>query len=113
VTWRQVAADLDERLRTFLKDLPSTNWTIFTGTLAGLFTCGAYLGAMLQGIQPEPVTFGIWCGTIAGWIGFGVRQFRVKRETDHELSSAARDAAGARLAGKPRPSGADAPSPIT
>lgn len=93
-------SEANRRVQGWLKDLPTTSWTIFTGTLVGIFTCVIYLSAMLQDVHPEPVTFGIWCGFVASWIGFGVRQFRVKRETDSTLSPAARDVASGRLSGQ-------------
>jgi len=88
------------KFEEWLTQMPTTSWIIFTGTLVGIATCVVYLGAMLAEIHPEPVTFGIWCGTVAGWIGFGVRQFRVKRETDATLSPAARNEASQRLSGQ-------------
>lgn len=85
------------KFEDWLKEMPTTSWTIFTGTLVGMGTCTIYLATMLMEIGIEPVTFGIWCGFVASWIGFGVRQFRVKRETDANLSPAARDVASGRL----------------
>lgn len=105
------AAWLERELRAFLKDLPTTAWVIVTGTVVGIMTAVVYLTAVLAEVHPEPVTFGIWCGFVASWIGFGVRQFRVKRETDGSLSPAAREVAAARLAGRPSgvtPAAADA-----
>ncbi len=73
------------RLKEFVADVNSTNLTIVSGLCVGIVTEAAYLTAMLLGKPPEPVTFGMWLGFVASWIGFGVRQFRVKRETHAEL----------------------------
>ena len=68
-------------LKDFVKDLASTNWTIFTGTMAGLITCAVYLLGVLLGKAPALDTFIAWLAFVGSWIGFGVRQFRHKRET--------------------------------
>jgi hypothetical protein len=49
-----------------------------------------YLGAVLWERLVDPIPFGMWLGFVASWIGFGVRQFRVKRETHDEHGTAAR-----------------------
>lgn len=68
-------------LKSFVKDLASTNWTIFTGTIAGGLTCLVYLTGVLVDKHPQLDTFVAWLAFVSSWIGFGVRQFRHKRET--------------------------------
>lgn len=70
-----------DRLHRLLGALPSTNWLPFTGVLAALATVIAYLVGFLIQRHPEPVTFGMLLGFEASWLGFGVKQFRIKRET--------------------------------
>jgi uncharacterized membrane protein HdeD (DUF308 family) len=71
-------------LKGFVKDLASTNWTIFTGTVMGLLTGLVYLISIFTGQAPALDTFIAWLAFVGSWIGFGVRQFRHKRET-HKL----------------------------
>jgi hypothetical protein len=78
------------RLKGFVGDVNSTNLTIVSGLCVGIATEVAYLTAMLLGKHPEPVTFGMWLGFVASWIGFGVRQFRIKRDSHDEHGTAAR-----------------------
>lgn len=70
-----------ERLKAFVKDLSSTNWTIFTGTVMGLGTGLAYLVSIYVNREPALDTFMAWLAFNGSWIGFGIRQFRHKRET--------------------------------
>lgn len=72
------------RLKGFVADVNSTNLTIVSGLAVGILTEVVYLTTMVAEKPPEPVTFGMWLGFVASWIGFGVRQFRVKRETHVE-----------------------------
>ena len=72
-------------LKDFVKDLASTNWTIFTGTMVGLLTCVVYLLSVLLEKPPALDTFIAWLAFVSSWIGFGVRQFRHKRET-HKMN---------------------------
>ena len=74
-----------DRLRRFLAELPSTNWVIFTGTMMGILTGLVYLTAGVLGRDIGLDTFVAWLAFLSGWIGFGVRQFRHKRET-HKTS---------------------------
>lgn len=78
------------RLKAFVHDVNSTNWTIFTGTVVGMFTAVVVHACMLFKIPLDATVLGIWLAFVASWIGFGVRQFRVKRETHDEHSPQAR-----------------------
>lgn len=86
------------RFQGFLKEMPSTNWVIFTGTLAAMMTGSVYLVVLLLELKVEPIAFAAWLGFLAGWIGFGVRQFRIKRETHDEYSPTAQKERQAREA---------------
>lgn len=72
------------RLHRLAGELPTTGWVPLTGTVTGLLTAVVYLVSIMMKRPPEPVTFGMWLGFVASWIGFGVRQFRIKRETHDE-----------------------------
>lgn len=74
------------RAKAFLADVNSTNLVIASGVVAGTLTCLVYITGIMINKHPEPVTFGMWLGFNAGWIGFGVRQFKIKRETHSEFS---------------------------
>lgn len=74
------------RLKTFTSDINSTNWVIFTGTIVGMITALVYLTGIIIQRVPQEATFGMWLAFVASWIGFGVRQFRIKRETHSEFS---------------------------
>ena len=83
----------DGALTRFMKiitELPSTNWILFTGTLAGIATTIVYLTGILIEKSPDEITFGMWLTFVGSWMGIGVRQFRIKRETHSELSPQAR-----------------------
>ena len=68
-------------LKGFVRDLNSTTWTIFTGTLVGAATVVAYF-ALVELKRPVPLdSFVALLAFEASWIGFGVRQFRHKRES--------------------------------
>ena len=73
-----------DRIKRFIAELPSTNWVIFTGTAMGMLTGAVYLVATLAGRDVPLDTFMAWLAFLSGWIGFGVRQFRHKRETHVE-----------------------------
>jgi hypothetical protein len=85
-----------KKIHAFIGELSSTNWVIFTGTAAGGATALVYLVGMtiphfdkvgtITFWRPDAVTFGMWLGFVASWIGFGVKQFRIKRETADEFS---------------------------
>jgi hypothetical protein len=77
----KVADNTLARIKAFLADINSTNWIIVTGTFVGALTAVVYLTGIMLEKHPEPVTFGMWLSFSAAWIGFGVKQFRVKRET--------------------------------
>lgn len=47
------------------------------GALTGL----VYFASVLLDKEPNLETFGAWLAFVASWIGFGVRQFRHKRDT--------------------------------
>lgn len=78
------------RLTGFVRDLPSTNWILWTGSLISMLTGLVYLTGILVGRAPEPVTFGMWLAFLSSWMGIAVRQFRIKRETHSEHSPQAR-----------------------
>jgi ABC-type uncharacterized transport system permease subunit len=84
------------RLKAFVADVNSTNWTIFTGTLVGMLTAVVVLACMVLKIPLDPTVLGIWVAFVAGWIGFGVRQFNIKRKTHDEHGPQARAARASR-----------------
>lgn len=83
------------RFMRIITELPSTNWILFTGSLASGATTLVYLSGILLDRAPEPVTFGMWLTFLGSWMGIAVRQFRIKRETHSELSPQAKPAAPA------------------
>lgn len=78
------------RFMKVITELPSTNWILWTGTLVGMATAVVYLTGILVARHPEEITFGMWLAFLGSWMGIGVRQFRIKRETHSELSPQAR-----------------------
>ena len=54
----------------------------------GILTGVVFLAGVLIDKHPDPVTFGIWCGFLAGWKGINTKQFSVKRATDFRLEAA-------------------------
>ena len=76
------------KLKAFTKDLASTNWLMLTGTVTGFITCIVFsICVLLEKTIQLDVWLG-WLAFVAGWMGFGVRQFRVKRETYVPLQEA-------------------------
>ncbi|KPJ96697.1 MAG: hypothetical protein AMS18_00110 [Gemmatimonas sp. SG8_17] len=80
-----------------IKDLPTTNWLTFTGTGVGIGTAIVFglnhvvkwiLSFKFGHIQgwkpPQMIELDIWIAWlafVASWMGFSVRQFKHKRET--------------------------------
>ena len=77
-----------KKLKAFVKDLVSTNWIIFTGTVMGILTGVVYLACVLLMKAIQLDVWLAWLAFLGGWIGFGVRQFRHKRETYVPLQEA-------------------------
>lgn len=73
--------DLLNRLKEFVGDVNSTNWVIFTGTGAGMLTAVVVLACLAFEVQLQLEALIAWLAFCSSWIGFGVRQFRHKRET--------------------------------
>lgn len=73
------------KLKDFIKDLASTNWLIFTGTVMGIVTGLVYCVLLILEKFLQLDAWLGWLAFLAGWMGFGVRQFRHKRETHFEL----------------------------
>ena len=76
------------KLKAFVKNLASTNWIIFTGTVMGILTGTVYLACVLLEKTLQLDVWLAWLAFLGGWIGFGVRQFRHKRETHVPLQEA-------------------------
>jgi hypothetical protein len=83
------AAALAGRAATdWIEHAPSTNLNAVAATAMAIATGAVFLVGVLIEKHPDPVTFGIWCGFLAGWKGINVRQFGVKRATDFRLEAA-------------------------
>ena len=73
------------KLKAFVRDLASTNWLIVTGTCMGTLTGIVYCAGIILTIDIQLDVWLGWLAFLSSWMGFGVRQFRHKRETNFDL----------------------------
>lgn len=71
-------------LNLWLHGAPSTQFNVLIGALLSFGTYWLYVYLTVRNKAIDAIAFGLWLGFVAAWAGFSYKQFKAKRETDHD-----------------------------